>query len=362
MAVATLAMAIAVLCGIWAGKLDPVDYPYLAFFGLAFPFILFFFLITLVYWLIRKRWLAVIPLVLILAYGFEPMRDSIGLWGEQGEDKKEREEDLRVLTYNVHNFSAYGERISKESLQQFYTLLRLVAPDVVCFQEFYTRAEGDFDTIDSLKSILKTPYVYFEPTTRSGKNASGLAIFSKYPIENSGLIVFKKARGNSSIYTDLNVEGKSLRIYNVHLQSISFDREDYDYIDHLGVDMESAKIAPTKRILRMLKIAFQKRSAQVKVMKSHMDKCTIPFVVAGDFNDTPASYAVQQLTDSLNNAFEKKGWGLGKTYNGKFPNFQIDYIASTQELEVQNYKIIKEKLSDHFPVRVDFSWKPALNK
>ena len=88
-------------------------------------------------------------------------------------------------------------------------------------------------------------------------------------------------------------------------------------------------------------------------MKNHMNNCDIPFVIAGDFNDTPASYAVTKITDSLNNAFLKKGSGLGRTYNGKFPNFQIDYIATTKNIEVVNYHIVEAKLSDHFPVRSD---------
>jgi endonuclease/exonuclease/phosphatase family metal-dependent hydrolase len=107
----------------------------------------------------------------------------------------------------------------------------------------------------------------------------------------------------------------------------------------------------------MLRAAFKERSAQVDLMKAHMSSCKIPYIIAGDFNDTPASYAVTKITESLNNAFIKKGSGLGRTYNGEFPNFQIDYIATTKDIEVTNYHIIKAKLSDHFPVRSDLNLK-----
>jgi endonuclease/exonuclease/phosphatase family metal-dependent hydrolase len=63
------------------------------------------------------------------------------------------------------------------------------------------------------------------------------------------------------------------------------------------------------------------------------------------------------MTDSLKNTFVEQGRGLGKTYNGKFPNFQIDYIAATSHFDVANYHIIKAKLSDHFPVRSDLRLK-----
>ncbi|MNL47931.1 hypothetical protein D3C87_1707460 [compost metagenome] len=108
----------------------------------------------------------------------------------------------------------------------------------------------------------------------------------------------------------------------------------------------------------MLRNAFLKRSGQVDVMKAHMETCKTPYIVAGDFNDTPASYAVRQMTKSLKNAFKEQGTGFGKTYNGKFPNFQIDYIATTKSIDVLNYRIIPAKLSDHFPVRCDLILHP----
>ncbi|MNI53268.1 Endonuclease/Exonuclease/phosphatase family protein [compost metagenome] len=154
-----------------------------------------------------------------------------------------------------------------------------------------------------------------------------------------------------SIYVDLNIKGKALRVYNVHFQSISFEKQDYDYLDK--VKEMNTELQPSKRILRMLKGAFYKRSGQVDIMKKEMASCKTPYLIAGDFNDTPASYVVTQITAGLNNSFIKKGNGFGKTYNGKFPNFQIDYIATSKELEVLNYKITQAKLSDHFPVRSD---------
>ena len=107
----------------------------------------------------------------------------------------------------------------------------------------------------------------------------------------------------------------------------------------------------------MLKNAFLKRSSQVDEVKAHFKTCNTSYIVAGDFNDTPASFAVTQITDSLNNAFLKQGTGLGRTYNGKFPNFQIDYIAATPDINVVNYRVIEAKLSDHFPVRSDLRLK-----
>ncbi|RZL05288.1 MAG: endonuclease, partial [Pedobacter sp.] len=199
---------------------------------------------------------------------------------------------------------------------------------------------------------------YFVPFSENDYEATGLAIFSRYPIRNKGTIKFgENAGGNSSIFIDIEVNNKKLRVYNVHLQSIAFDKQDYTYIDKVTHKID-ADIVPSKRIAVMLRTAFLKRSQQVDIMKQHMRTCSTSFLIAGDFNDTPASYAVTQLTKSLNSTFKEQGTGLGRTYNGKFPNFQIDYIATTTDIKVLNHRVIPAKLSDHFPVRSDLRLNP----
>ena len=79
----------------------------------------------------------------------------------------------------------------------------------------------------------------------------------------------------------------------------------------------------------------------------------MPYIIAGDFNDTPTSFAVNSIAKGLKNTFSEKGNGFGITYNGAFPNFQIDYILTTPNFNVKNYQIIKKKLSDHYAVVSD---------
>jgi endonuclease/exonuclease/phosphatase family metal-dependent hydrolase len=347
--------AFGLICGIMAGKKDPIEHVFFAFSGLAYPFLLLANVAFLLWWLLRRRWIFAVVTILVIGIGWHTLIATIGLFGKAGQDEKEDSKHLRLMTFNVHNFKSYDNVNRKGAAQKIINLVREQNPDVVCFQEFLTRFKGPYDTVDSLKKLLNTPYYYLFPTMESRSEAIGLAIFSKYPIQDKGNITFGNTSGNGSIYIDLMVNGQKMRIYNVHLQSISFDKQDYTYIDK--VKEMDAEVGSTKRIFRMLRTAFKKRSAQVDVMKAHMRNCQTPYVIAGDFNDTPASYVVTKMTDSLNNAFIKKGQGLGRTYNGKFPNFQIDYIATTKEFEVINYKIIEAKLSDHFPVRSDLLLK-----
>lgn len=348
-------VAIGLICGILAGKSDPRQHIYLAFAGLAYPFLLVANAVLLLWWLLRKKWLLAFLTIVIICSGWHTLIATFGLFGKSGTEKKAEDELLRMMTYNVHAFKPYGDELNEEVKENMFDVIETQNPDVICIQEFYTQYKGLYNTVDSLKEILNTKYFYFQPTMKSQSEAFGLAIFSKYPIKDRGKIVFEEGAGNECIYVDLEVRGKPLRIYNVHLQSISFKGQDYDYLDK--VKEMDPEVGSSKRIAGMLKRAFTKRSAQVDLMKAHMRTCEIPYIVAGDFNDTPASYAVTKMTDSLNNAFIKKGGGFGRTYNGKFPNFQIDYIATTKDIEVTNYHIIEAKLSDHFPVRSDLRLK-----
>ncbi|MES2416782.1 MAG: endonuclease/exonuclease/phosphatase family protein [Bacteroidota bacterium] len=352
-----IVMAAGMLCGIKAGSSDPREHIVIAFFGLAYPFFLLANLLMLIYWALRTKWMIAILTIIIICFGGHTLIATFGLFGNAGKSEKEEASLVRMMTYNVHNFKPFGDDNTEAIKEKMLAIVNGQNPDIICFQEFYTRYKGPYDTIDSLKKILNTQYYYFLPISKSQREAIGLAIFSRYPIKNKGSILFNEGYGgNESIYVDLEINKHTVRVYNVHLQSISFDKEDYTYFEKATKEMEP-QIGSSKRIVRMLKSAFKKRSTQVDIMKAHMRTCNTPYIVAGDFNDTPASYAVTQMTDSLNNAFLKKGQGLGRTYNGKFPNFQIDYIASTKEIDIVNYHIIEAKLSDHFPVRSDLRLK-----
>src|SRR3546814_13165223 len=66
---------------------------------------------------------------------------------------------------------------------------------------------------------------------------------------------------------------------------------------------------------------------------------------------TDTLFPYTTLFRSLQSSFGKKGSGYSITYAGAFPNFQIDHILSDKEsFEVLNYRIMKKKLSDHYPI------------
>ncbi|MBC7567354.1 MAG: endonuclease/exonuclease/phosphatase family protein [Pedobacter sp.] len=350
--------SIALILACIAGKIDPRDSKYIPFFGLAYPYLLMINAAMIVWWLFTKKWYMACSSLLVILIGWQAFNASFGFFGNKGIGPKTDTDAIRMMTYNVHSFKPYGEEVIETVKEQMLDLIEGEHPDIICFQEFFTRYKGPYNITDSLKQSLKIRNIFFVPISQNEYEANGLAIFSRYPIINKGQIDFREHKnGNTCIWVDIQTPTKIIRVYNVHLQSIAFDKQDYNYLDKIKNKMDP-ELSSSKRILSMLKLAFRKRSEQVDYMQASMRNCRIPYILAGDFNDTPASYAVTKLTSYLNNSFVKEGTGFGRTYNGKFPNFQIDYISTTQNIDILNHNVIEAKLSDHFPVRSDLKLKP----
>jgi len=344
----------AILISYLAPVTDPKNFWPVAFFGLAYPVLLLLNAIFVVYWLFRSRVYALISLIAILV-GWKVLNNNIG-FRKAVFDGPKAEGDIRMMAYNIHGFTSFDFAKPVSTRHEIFKIIEEQKPDIASFEEFYTKYKGHNDTVDSLKKILKTDQYYFEAFDKNKEDAGGLAIFTKYKIIGHGMIRLNADNSdNQCIYIDVQNQDKTFRVYCVHLQSIHFESEDYVYLDSMA--HEKPSIHKSKRLGSKLKLAFIKRSEQVHLIKDNMAQCPYPFIVAGDFNDTPASYAVNKMATGLKNTFYEKGSGIAKTYNGDFPNFQIDFIMCSPQFNVVNYKVIEKKLSDHYAVRSDLQLK-----
>lgn len=342
-------LCLALLLGYLAPYVDPRNFWPIAFFGLAYPPLLIANLLIMAYWLIRKSWFIGLSAITILV-GWNVLMNNVGIRLPSSASSAPSLKVLRLMTYNVHDFKRYGAKNDVSTKHEILDLIGQDQPDIIGIQEFFTRKKGQYDMIDSVKKVMRAEHYYFEPTMTSSSESIGMAIFSKYPIKSYGLVqLAAKGSGNQCLYVDIEKDGGVLRMYSVHLQSISFDPQDYKYLGNLS-SKGKTDIGATKRVGWKLKNAFQKRSDQVFIIKEHARKCPYPYIISGDFNDTPSSFAVNQMAKGLKNAFREKGAGLGRTYNGAFPNYQIDYVMASPQFDVWEYKIIEKKLSDHYPL------------
>jgi len=325
----------------------------IAFFGLAFPFIFLANFAFIIYWVIQFRRLLLLSLIAALIA--MPTVSKFIQFNSQKVDTTRK--PIRITSYNSMLFDLYNWSHNKETRAKIFENLVDLNSDIICFQEFYTSEEkNDFNNIDSLTKLLNLGNYHTEYTTTLREfDHWGMATFSRFPIINRGKIMFRTRTNNLCIYTDILMRKDTVRVYNMHLQSISFSKKDNEFLANLKKDTEfDDDVEMSKNILRRLKRAFLKRTKQVDVIKTHMSTCGYKIILCGDFNDTPASFAYNQLSEKLNDAFLSKGYGFGRTYAGSWPQFRIDYILLDPAFTCNKFQRAEETFTDHFPITAHF--------
>ncbi len=342
---------IVALLGATASKyISPNHFWILAFLGLGFPIVLLLNIFFVIYWFAQFRIQAIFSFCAILlsaktCLGFiqiDLTKDAIS------------NHDIKIMSYNSMLFDLYNWTKNKESRNIILTSLAEENPDILCLQEFYTSEEkGDFNNIDTVTGLLHAKQHHVEyTTTLRKKDHWGIATFTKYPIIKKGKIEFNTSANNICIYTDILINKDTVRVYNMHLQSIRFSKADYKFIDQVKNDTTDTQdeMEKSKNILRRLKRAFVKRAIQADAIASHIQQCKYKIIVCGDFNDTPASYVYHTVRGKLKDAYIESGSGFEQTYAGKFPRFRIDYILHSTEFKSKNYHHLSESLTDHYPI------------
>ena len=329
----------------------------LSFLGLGFPFIIAFIFVFLILWAVWRRrifWVNLIALALCI-----PFIRTVFAFHFSGTEEK----GVKLMSYNVRNFDLYNWSGNKKTRSKIMGLIRKESPDIVCFQEFYTDDE-DFHNAEYLQDSLGYKFHYLHTTyDKWYKNTSemkwhhlqwGLAVFSRYEITDTGVVHFDEKGGNQSIFADLSVNGKTLRIYNNHLQSIHLGYDDYDTIEELS-ENQNTQWSRIRNILKKMKRAFTVRSDQARLVHNHVTGYQGQKIVCGDFNDSPISYTYQTISSGLNDAFIKQGKGFGQSFDTKLGFFRIDFILPDPTIQVNSYHSIHRAYSDHFPVIVTLS-------
>jgi endonuclease/exonuclease/phosphatase family metal-dependent hydrolase len=163
-----------------------------------------------------------------------------------------------------------------------------------------------------------------------GEYQSGCIIFSKYPIAGAGKVKYPVAE--SLIYADL-VKGKdTIRVFNTHLQSFKFKEADYSDLERIRVQDDEG-------------------------LRASKNKSPYPSIICGDFNDVPNSYTYFHIKGIWQDAFLKKGFGVGRSFIALAPTLRIDYILANGDFTVKLFDMVDEGLSDHIMLVSDLQLK-----
>ncbi|MGZ3822341.1 MAG: endonuclease/exonuclease/phosphatase family protein, partial [Mucilaginibacter sp.] len=157
----------ALLISYLAPTINPEKFWVIAFFGLAYPFLLLGNVILILYWLLRKsKW--VLLSIVVIAVGWNILNKNIGLRFTSFANQH-APNSVRIMTYNVHNFKHYGAKNDISTKHEILEIIEEQQPDIIGFQEFYTRKRGQYDMLDSVQKILRCNSYYFE-AVRSNKD------------------------------------------------------------------------------------------------------------------------------------------------------------------------------------------------
>ena len=334
-----------------APSVNPARMVLPALFGLAYPYLLMLHLAFLCYWLIRLKKEILISILVILL-GWNHLNNLIPLNLRPSEIPVNSSQDkyLKALSYNVRGFNIYQWSREPEAKKEIFEFLESQEPQLVCFQEYFTSEKSGQTHAQISRQLDYLPFsaVYYtaDPANRNG---FGIATFSKHPILKKSRIPFNSSF-NAAMYTDILFRSDTIRIFNIHLQSIRFQEDNYAFIDTARFKYSNEQISEIRAIGSRLKTAFTLRAEQAKVIASYIKDSPHPVVVMGDFNDTPQSYAYRKIKKGLDDSFRKAGRGFGNTYAGELPSFRIDYIMYGPPLLSAEFNRIKTDHSDHYPI------------
>ncbi len=313
------------------------------FFGLYFiPILIINIALLLVALIGRSRsvWIPVAVLLPALMYtdlfykiGSEDKSDIVGI-------------KLKIESYNVGMFSSSKEQMSREECRD--KIIRYIEdnnPDIACFQEFYANTK---DQIDSLFPGYKYKYHHLFKI-KNGKYFGNL-IISRFPIVSQGKISFPRST-NLSIYADIDHFGRTIRIYNNHLESynISFTTLVHKMSKAERISGDEIK-NDIKEVHEKMLGTFIKRSRQVNKILENIAESSYPAIICGDFNDTPMSFTYHKLSKERKDTFRESGKGFGATFVPLWPLLRIDYILYPKEFGSISHTTRKIKLSDHYPI------------
>ncbi len=318
-----------------SGTMSPEKHPNIAVLSyVCFPLMLCNVVFVII-WLCMGRWEAVVSAAaIVLRFSFWGLFFQVG----GTTDVEPTEDSLRVLTFNTHSFRGRDcDEDESAGAESFYKLLDEEQPDVICMQEFF----GPRSFRDSVEA---RGYRYHFGCNGKRKHSQAI-IFSKYPF-----VSVRNYEGETKFFVEVEKEGYVVRVCCVHLGSYQMDGVDLSGLDDMSkVERDST----VDRVLGKLKATSIRHEQEWKEdVLPMLENCEVPVILAGDFNDTPASYIYHQVTERLTDSYVEQGRGFCTTYHGPYPAFRIDYIFHSPELQTLSYKRIKTSVSDHYPIVV----------
>lgn len=343
----TLITSISLALSILAQHTDPQQVNFVHLFGLLFPVFFLTQLILFLILLLQRSWISLLPFFMIILSwttiaAFVPLNT-----------KSEEKPQIKVLTYNLHLFYGQGRNNNpSETAGLIASTIRKSDADVVFIQEFRSWSGSPDKDLSDFIEMCGFNYFQFDPYWDKGnRNKEGMLVLSHFPAENSQSLRHSNGRLISQALGVTMPGNRKLQLLNVHLVSFGLASKEIDLVgEGIITDREQFK-AHGKTLIGKLNNSFKKRSVEVSMILENMKGLdNNNLILAGDFNDTPASFTYRQLVDSgLKDSHRESGRGFISTYAGQLPFLRIDYIFVSPDLITTSAGSLPFVYSDHYP-------------
>jgi endonuclease/exonuclease/phosphatase family metal-dependent hydrolase len=340
--------------------LNPQSWWFISFLGLAFPFLLILVIIFAGAWLaaLKPKYALVSGIALLLS--IKSISVFFAFHKTRTFNYKKEPGTIRVLTWNVARFIELKKNNNQGSgvRRKMFDLIKAQNADVLCLQEFHTSTRADFyDNITPIQEELGYPYYYFSFDTDGDNLFYSSIIFSRYPIIDSGKIRYPRPTlPDVLLHTDLKIGNDTVRVFTTHLQSLQFGRNDYQKINQIKNAGDSL-LVNSRSILSKLKKGISYRSIQANLVKLLLKDSPHPVLFCGDLNDVPNSYTYFTIRGNMQDAFLKKGFGIGRTFTSLSPTLRIDYIFADSRFKIMQFNRLVKNYSDHYMLVSDVQLK-----
>jgi len=306
--------------------LDFYQYPFL---NLIVPIIALINLFFFIFWIIQIKWPFVLFVFSILI-GFEE-------WGKLYKFPNNAipiSKGIKVMSFNVRLFNSFEWIDSNSVPQSIESFINKESPDLVCLQEYSKEFSPKFKNY---------PHQYIASSKKNGQN--GLFILSKYPLENRARLDFENSN-NSALYAEFYYKKDSIRIYNVHLESLRINLKDTLFTQE-----------HSQKFLDRIQSVIREQELQIDLFEKIDKRNKHPTIICTDLNNNAFSRVYKRLKKDRSDAFVFSGNGLGATYKLAYFPFRIDFIFADKKFKVINFETHDLKLSDHKPISALLEWK-----
>ena len=130
-------------------------------------------------------------------------------------------------------------------------------------------------------------------------------------------------------------------------------REEFHYLD-IGMKKLIIEVETKDVIVFLVHLALGGKTRQKQIVQLYnlVKNCKKPVIVAGDFNVFWGEEEIEMFlqASNLKNINTRKD----PTFPSWNPKRELDFILCSEEIKINNYKVIQTQLSDHLPILIDF--------